>query len=46
MGFTSEGELDVTEKVTEIEGTSAMIPAGSDEPIKPTRGKPQLRVVK
>ena len=46
MGFASEAGLDVAEKVAEVETDSEAAPSGGDEPPKPPRGRPQLRVVK
>jgi stringent starvation protein B len=47
MGFASETGLDVTEKVAEVNVDSgAGATTGGDEPPKPPRGRPQLRVVK
>ena len=47
MGFSSEAGIDVTEKLGETETTvSEAGDSGDDEPPKPPRGRPQLRVVK
>jgi stringent starvation protein B len=43
MGFASNGEADIGEKNIEVDIGSS---ADADEPPKPPRGRPQLRVVK
>jgi stringent starvation protein B len=46
MGFTSETSMDVGENLTVVESAAESIAPGDDEPPKPPRGRPQLRVVK
>jgi stringent starvation protein B len=46
MGFASEAGQDVTEKIPQADSSSEASASGGDEPPKPPRGRPQLRVVK
>ncbi len=46
MGFSGEAGEDAGEKPNEIGAVPALVGTGGDEPPKPPRGRPQLRVVK
>jgi len=46
MGFASEDRLDVSQKIAEVEAASEPGVTDGDTPLKPPRGRPQLRVVK